>query len=139
MAYAIGDACVACGACEAQCPVGAISMGDGKFEIDPDKCIDCGSYRRYLSGLIHQRKYEKHSVRKGPNAFLLSMLCFLRYFSFFTETVSFLFSPVFPSGGNAALTFRLLCGNVLPLSSSAPLLFLLLPGTDNPALLKCSL
>lgn len=43
MAYEIGDACVACGACEAQCPVGAISMGDGKFEIDADKCIDCGS------------------------------------------------------------------------------------------------
>ena len=43
MAYVIGDACVACGACEAQCPVGAISAGDGKFEIDPDKCIDCGS------------------------------------------------------------------------------------------------
>ena len=43
MAYAIGNACVACGACEATCPVGAISMGDGKFEIDADKCIDCGS------------------------------------------------------------------------------------------------
>lgn len=43
MAYEISDACVACGACEAQCPVGAISMGDGHFEIDPDKCIDCGS------------------------------------------------------------------------------------------------
>ncbi|MBD5454426.1 MAG: 4Fe-4S binding protein [Lachnospiraceae bacterium] len=43
MAYAISDACVACGACEAQCPVGAISMGDGKFEIDADKCISCGS------------------------------------------------------------------------------------------------
>ena len=43
MAYVIGDACVACGACEQQCPVGAISMGDGKYEIDPDKCIDCGS------------------------------------------------------------------------------------------------
>ncbi len=43
MAYVIGDECVACGACEANCPVGAISMGDGKFEIDPDKCIDCGS------------------------------------------------------------------------------------------------
>ena len=42
MAYVISDTCVACGACEAQCPVGAISMGDGKFEIDPDKCISCG-------------------------------------------------------------------------------------------------
>ena len=41
MAFVISDACVACGACEAQCPVGAISMGDGKF--DPAKCIDCGS------------------------------------------------------------------------------------------------
>ena len=43
MAYVIGDACVACGACEDNCTVGAISMGDGKFEIDPEKCIDCGS------------------------------------------------------------------------------------------------
>ena len=43
MAFVIGEACVACGACEAQCPVGAISMGDGKFEIDSDKCISCGS------------------------------------------------------------------------------------------------
>lgn len=43
MAYVIGSACVACGACEAQCPVGAISMGDGKFEIDDAKCIKCGS------------------------------------------------------------------------------------------------
>ena len=31
------------GACESQCPVGAISMGDGKFEIDADKCISCGA------------------------------------------------------------------------------------------------
>jgi ferredoxin len=43
MAFKISDACVSCGACESQCPVGAISMGDGKFEIDADKCIDCGS------------------------------------------------------------------------------------------------
>ena len=43
MAFVISDSCVACGACEAQCPVGAISMGDGKFEIDADKCISCGA------------------------------------------------------------------------------------------------
>ena len=43
MAYVISDSCVACGACEGQCPVGAISMGDGKYEIDADKCIECGS------------------------------------------------------------------------------------------------
>ena len=37
MAYCIGDSCISCGSCEGQCPVGAISMGDGKFEIDPGK------------------------------------------------------------------------------------------------------
>ena len=29
--------------CAAQCPVEAISEGDGKFEIDADKCVSCGS------------------------------------------------------------------------------------------------
>ena len=43
MAFVINDGCVSCGACEAQCPVGAISMGDGKCESDADKCISCGS------------------------------------------------------------------------------------------------
>ncbi len=43
MAFQINNTCVSCGACEAQCPVGAISMGDGKFEINPDECISCGA------------------------------------------------------------------------------------------------
>lgn len=43
MAYVISDACVSCGSCEGQCPVGAISGGDSQFEINPDTCIDCGS------------------------------------------------------------------------------------------------
>ena len=43
MAYVIGDSCISCGSCEGQCPVGAISMGEGKFEIDAAKCVECGS------------------------------------------------------------------------------------------------
>lgn len=43
MAFVISDSCVSCGSCESQCPVGAISAGDSKFEIDPDTCISCGS------------------------------------------------------------------------------------------------
>ena len=43
MAYCIGDSCNSCGSCEGQCPVGAISAGDGKFVIDEATCIDCGS------------------------------------------------------------------------------------------------
>ena len=33
MAYTITDRCVACGSCAEQCPVEAISEGDGKYEI----------------------------------------------------------------------------------------------------------
>lgn len=43
MAFVISDACLSCGACAGACPVGAISEGDGKFEIDADTCISCGS------------------------------------------------------------------------------------------------
>ena len=43
MAYKISDDCISCGTCAAECPVGAISVGDGKYVIDPDKCIECGA------------------------------------------------------------------------------------------------
>ena len=43
MAYKISDDCISCGACAAECPVEAISEGDGKYEIDAYKCIDCGT------------------------------------------------------------------------------------------------
>jgi len=43
MAYKISDECIMCGACEGECPVGAISEGEGKYVIDADKCISCGA------------------------------------------------------------------------------------------------
>ena len=43
MAYKIGDACVSCGACAADCPVSAISQGPDKYVIDPEVCIGCGN------------------------------------------------------------------------------------------------
>lgn len=43
MAYSIDESCINCGACEAECPTGAISQGDAHFEIDASTCIDCGA------------------------------------------------------------------------------------------------
>ena len=43
MAYKITDACVSCGTCAGECPVGAISQGDSQYEIDPNACVDCGT------------------------------------------------------------------------------------------------
>ena len=43
MAYKINDDCIACGACEAECPTECISAGDGKYEINAEQCIGCGS------------------------------------------------------------------------------------------------
>ena len=43
MAHVISDECLSCGSCAGECPVGAISEGDGKYVVDADLCIDCGS------------------------------------------------------------------------------------------------
>ena len=52
MAYKITEDCISCGACAADCPVEAISEGDGIYVIDADTCIyvidadtciDCGA------------------------------------------------------------------------------------------------
>ncbi len=42
MAYKINDSCISCGLCASNCPVEAISEGDGIYVIDKDKCISCG-------------------------------------------------------------------------------------------------
>ena len=43
MAYkVIKDRCTGCGVCEKVCPVNAITIVEGKAEIDPSLCTDCG-------------------------------------------------------------------------------------------------
>lgn len=41
MAFKISEECIACAACESECPNKAISEGDEFFVIDPDKCTEC--------------------------------------------------------------------------------------------------
>ncbi len=44
MAYVITqDECIQCGACESECPDGAISMDGEFYVIDAAKCQDCAS------------------------------------------------------------------------------------------------
>ena len=45
MAYKIGNNCKNCGECQKECPVEAISenAAEGKREINPDVCIECGT------------------------------------------------------------------------------------------------
>ena len=36
------DTCIACGSCQAECPVDCIAEGE-IYVIDEDACIDCGA------------------------------------------------------------------------------------------------
>ncbi len=41
MAYKITEECIACGACEPECPVNAISEGEPVYIIDKETCVEC--------------------------------------------------------------------------------------------------
>jgi ferredoxin len=41
MAYMITDECINCGACEPECPNQAISAGDERYVINPERCTEC--------------------------------------------------------------------------------------------------
>ena len=44
MAYKINeDECLACGACNAACEIGAIEFKNGVYVIDGDSCVECGT------------------------------------------------------------------------------------------------
>ena len=52
MATLINEDCINCGACEDECPNGAISMGDEIFVINPDLCTECvGSHGEQMCAL----------------------------------------------------------------------------------------
>ena len=70
MAYVISDECVACGTCAGECPVEAISEGDGKYVIDADTCVECGT----CAGVCpveapeeEQNKLKRQRNNAGPN------------------------------------------------------------------------
>jgi ferredoxin len=41
MATHITEECINCGACEPECPNGAISEGEDRYKIDPKLCTEC--------------------------------------------------------------------------------------------------
>lgn len=43
MAHVITEDCVSCGACQDECPEGAISEGEDRYVIDAELCTDCGT------------------------------------------------------------------------------------------------
>ena len=52
MATRITEDCINCGACEDECPNGAISMGEEIFVIDPALCTECvGSHAEQMCAL----------------------------------------------------------------------------------------
>ena len=47
MALKITEDCIACGVCEPECPVNAISPGENEgdiYIIDPNLCVECEGY-----------------------------------------------------------------------------------------------
>ena len=41
--FQITNKCVKCGACESECPNGAIVEETKQFAIDQKKCVECGN------------------------------------------------------------------------------------------------
>ena len=44
MAFKITEECIACGACEPECPTSSIREGGPIYIIDPDTCVECTGF-----------------------------------------------------------------------------------------------
>ncbi len=73
MAYVISDECISCGACEAECPVSAISAGDGKYVIDegPALAAVLALVFARLALLLRNSRLTKRPLPSGKGLFFL--------------------------------------------------------------------
>ena len=55
MAFVITDSCVSCGSCAGECPVGAISQGDGKYDIDATAASTAVHVQAYVRPALSSR------------------------------------------------------------------------------------
>ena len=66
MAFVINDGCIGCGACAGTCPVGAISQGDGKYEISAD--ASPAAHVQAAALLVLSLRLKSGSARKSASA-----------------------------------------------------------------------
>ena len=63
------ELCLGCGLCIPYCPVGAISLVEGKARIDQDACLECGTCGRHrIVKCPANAIVEPESVRKYPRS-----------------------------------------------------------------------
>ena len=65
MAYVIGDDCIACGTCQGECPVEAISEGE-KYSINPDLCTSVVLAQVYV--LLRLSAWANHLSKRTTKA-----------------------------------------------------------------------
>lgn len=149
MAYVINDTCVSCGSCAGECPVNAISQGDGKYEIDADACISCGTCAGVCPTGRYQRGLISHVLEEYIKAAALylrqQLFCYDHFYftacSHFSQTSSFSQSPRKKTGSGMRRPPPFPCfpagtdGSSHPAGGTAPRLFHQPPASGSPPLL----